>query len=349
MLTPPWFWPIVALVFGVSIGSFLNVVIWRLPRGESLIYPQHSYCPHCKAQLQAIDLVPLVSFVALRATCRRCHAPISWRYFSVELLTGALFVAVALWYAHDLMTGVAMALFVAALVPIFFIDLATFTIPSSLNLFAFVVALGRDVVGIVNHEPGHALVGGWLPVSILGALLGVLIFGVVRVAGWLGFRKEAMGLGDVLLARAIGAMLPSIVAAGMNPLRLFPIWFFLSILSGLVVGPLLIWIRRRTSAVDGGGEAEPDLENEEPSTLMAQLKDVGYCLVFLDAVEYVWDLLQRMSGRTAAAPAPEEEYFEPAPTAIPFGPFMVIGFLAAAAVGEALTAAYLNYVMHGAY
>ncbi len=111
-----------------------------------------------------------------------------------------------------------MPLFGAVLVPIFCIDLERFEIPNQLNLLVFVIAVARDVYGIATHEPGHELVWHWLPASILGAVVGVAIFGSIRVIGWLWKRQEAMGLGDVLLARAMGAMLVSVVPAGSNPL-----------------------------------------------------------------------------------------------------------------------------------
>ena len=79
----------IAALFGLNVGSFLNVVIWRLPRGGSLSEPTWSYCPRCEHRLGALDLVPVLSFLALRARCRYCGSPISWRYPGIELLTGA--------------------------------------------------------------------------------------------------------------------------------------------------------------------------------------------------------------------------------------------------------------------
>src|SRR5579883_523174 len=94
---------VIALAYGICIGSFLNVVIWRLPRGGSIASPKWSYCPRCEQRLTAMDLIPVLSFLALRARCRYCKAPISWRYPAIELLTGLLFVAVvwrfgAVWW-----------------------------------------------------------------------------------------------------------------------------------------------------------------------------------------------------------------------------------------------------------
>ena len=216
-MVPTWFWAVTAFLFGVSIGSFLNVVIYRLPLGKSVAEPQWSFCPNCQHRLHGVDLFPLFSYLLLGRKCRYCHQPISPRYFGVELLTGLAFVALYLRLESAMLPNiVALLCFTAVLIPIFFIDLATFTIPTSLNLFAFLIALVRDIWGIAQHEPGHELIGGWLPVSILGGLVGALIFGLVRIAGWLWKRVEAMGLGDVLLGRALGAMLVSVVPAGMQ-------------------------------------------------------------------------------------------------------------------------------------
>src|SRR5579871_1603283 len=195
MIDPSWFWFVLTFLAGISVGSFLNVVIWRVPRGGSLLEPEKSYCPHCKHDLGPLDLVPLFSFLLLRQRCRYCKQPISWRYFCVELLTGVLFLTLYLHYSTNTATCVTMLLFAALLVPIFFIDLDFFIIPDSLNLLAFGVAGGRDLLGIFTHEPGHALLWGWLPRFVAGAVVGVLVFGLIRIVGALAYRREAMGLG----------------------------------------------------------------------------------------------------------------------------------------------------------
>lgn len=355
MMVPPGFWMVMAFLFGITIGSFLNVVIYRLPRGESLSHPP-SHCPNCNNQLTAIDLVPLLSFLFLGRKCRRCKTPISWRYFTIELLTGLLFVGTYLRFAENPANAVALMLFTAVLIPIFFIDLNTFTIPDSLNLMAFFVAIGRDIWGIIEKEPGHELLWGWLPRSVLGAIVGVLIFGAVRVLGWVAYKKEAMGLGDPLLARAMGAMLISVTPPDANPLRLFPIWVVLSCFSGLIIGIGLIAVRRtQTAAQQKAEEPSPDETetdegvSEEGSSFLQQLSEIGYCLFLLDGFAYLRDSLNVWLNKKPAESPPQPEIVEddwqPAPTAIPFGPFLVIGFLLAAFTGEWLTAAYLAYAL----
>jgi leader peptidase (prepilin peptidase)/N-methyltransferase len=349
MSGPVWFWTTTVFLFGICIGSFLNVVIYRLPLGISVAEPQWSFCPNCRARLTGLDLVPLFSFLLLGQKCRTCKQPISWRYFSVELLTGLLFAALFLQFQNDVPTAVSLLLFAALLVPIYFIDLATFTIPDSLNLLAFVVAVGRDLVGILRHETGYGLLWGWLPRSIAGAVIGVLIFGAIRLAGWLWRRQEAMGLGDVLLARGMGAMLALLVPAGSSVLRLFPIWILLACLSGLIVGPALIFLRRRTQIEADSGETDrgntgttgEEIESDE-SSLGRELKDIGYCLLLGDAWELLRGLLRREQASAVAAAEPEDDW-QPAPSAIPFGPFLVIGFLATVFIGEWVTLHYLAF------
>ncbi|MCS6829495.1 MAG: prepilin peptidase, partial [bacterium] len=84
---PEWYIGLVVFIYGAVVGSFLNVLIYRLPRGLSIVKPR-SHCPSCKTELHARDLIPLLSFLWQRAKCRYCGARISWRYFWVELTTG---------------------------------------------------------------------------------------------------------------------------------------------------------------------------------------------------------------------------------------------------------------------
>lgn len=142
----------IAALFGLNIGSFLNVVIWRLPRGGSLSTPTWSYCPRCEHRLGALDLFPVLSFLALRARCRYCRAPISWRYPSIELLTGVLFAAVAWRFGagsgEDMAASLDIGfgcLFVAMLICVFFIDLEHFIIPDGLNVSGLLIGLAHGV------------------------------------------------------------------------------------------------------------------------------------------------------------------------------------------------------------
>ncbi|MCS6775395.1 MAG: prepilin peptidase [Chloroherpetonaceae bacterium] len=349
MMAPPvGFWVVMAFLLGACVGSFLNVVIYRLPiasKDLNLNQPRWSFCPHCQHRLMPWELVPLISFLLLGRRCRTCKRPIAWRYFGVELLTATLFAALVWFTQANPATAVALLAFTAVLVPIAFIDLERFEIPLSLTLLSTLIPLARDLWGVLSREPAHELLWGWMPRSALGALIGVLIFGTVRVAGWLWKRVEAMGLGDVLLARGIGAMLIAVTPAGAHPLRLFPVWVLLSCLSGIVVGyPIILWRNRQQEGQELHERAENSAQDaaatDTQGTLWEQLRDIGWCLWLGDLGEY-WRSVR--GQQPAATDAPEAEEWRPEPSAIPFGPFLAIGFLATVFLGEWLTKAYLDY------
>src|SRR5579875_405963 len=349
ILVPLWFLGAVAFLFGVTIGSFLNAVIYRLPKGLSLLEPRFSICPSCGHRLNAIDLVPLLSFLLLRGRCRYCGKHIAWRYFGVELLTGVLFVLIVLRFVEaGTLFCLALLAYTAVLIPVFFIDLETFTIPDTLNILLFCIPVGLELIEWGRHTPIHPFVRGWLPVSVWGAVIGALIFGIIRILGWLWKGIEAMGLGDVLLGRGMGAMLALQVARGENPLRLLPVWVVLSSLSGLIVGPVLIYLRRRRSPQPSVTPTPPEGDQEgEPVSpaeyLLHEIWAVVWCLLLGDLWAYLRDLWKRWRGEKVHYEHIATGDWVPAPTAIPFGPFLVIGFFLAIFWGNALTDAYLAY------
>lgn len=170
-LSPTVFAVVCAFIFGLNIGSFLNVVIWRLPRGGSLTEPQWSYCPKCEKRLVAADLVPVFSFLLLGRKCRYCHQPISWRYPAIETLTALLFMAVA-WRFGLTLDTVFYCLFAAALVCVFFIDLEHFIIPDGLNVTLAVIGFAHNAVAIYTKQSltnqFTTIYGHHVPASIVG-------------------------------------------------------------------------------------------------------------------------------------------------------------------------------------
>jgi leader peptidase (prepilin peptidase) / N-methyltransferase len=182
-------------VLGLLVGSFLNVVIHRVPRGLSLVRPG-SACPACSHPIRAFDNVPVVSWLVLRGRCRDCHQPISTRYPAVELVTAALFVLVGLRFGWDGYTPAVLAL-VAGGVALFMIDLDRQRLPFAITgvvTVLVVVALAADVlVGSTAFQPvALASVGIWIGV-----------YGGV----WLATGGRGMGLGDVALAPLLGLAL----------------------------------------------------------------------------------------------------------------------------------------------
>ena len=233
-LPPEAFWALSAFVFlaGLCIGSFLNVCIWRIPRDESIVWPG-SHCPACGHPIAPWDNLPLLSWLILNGRCRHCRAPISPRYFLVELLTGALFTALWLVHGVSVLTPVYL-LFAAALVMATFIDLDHLILPDR-------VTLGGMILGPVLSFALPALQGQTdrLPAlahSLLGLALGYGLLWLVATLGRLILKRDAMGMGDWKLLGAIGACLGAQAV-------LFTI--FVSSLTGTLLGLALFAARRK--------------------------------------------------------------------------------------------------------
>lgn len=190
-------------LLGLLIGSFLNVVIYRVPRGESIVSPG-SHCPSCGHALRAWELIPVVSFLLQQGQCRNCKDRIAWRYPAVELLTGSLFFLTSSLSLNAGMPPMRLLLsltFVSALVALSFIDLDTFRLPDVLTL----PLLGLGLLGAFLI-PGNP--SGWE--SVLSALGAGGLFWIIAL-----IYPQGMGLGDVKLVAAMGAFLgfPSIFLA----------------------------------------------------------------------------------------------------------------------------------------
>jgi len=189
-LWPPWFLEVACFLFGLVIGSFLNVVIGRLPAGRSIVHPG-SACPQCGAAIRWYDNVPVFSWLRLRARCRSCGGAISWRYPAVELVTAILFALAAYRFGPTLDLGPALIL-LAALVAITGIDVDHQIIP--------------DVITIPGVIAGAALSIAIHPTRWLDTLLGIVLGGglfflIILVSG------GGMGGGDMKLGAMMGAFL----------------------------------------------------------------------------------------------------------------------------------------------
>ena len=186
---PFHFWSVVFFVFGSIVGSFLNVCIYRMPLGLSVVSPP-SHCPHCKYSIPFYLNVPLLTWLSLRGRCKNCGAPISPRYFIVELLTGLLFLACWLKLGGT-SAGVALAfcLLVAGLIVATFIDFEHFIIPDE-------ITFGGMVAGVVvtffvpRLQHTHAL-GEALERSVLGGIVGAgVVYAVLRLGKLLFGRQK---------------------------------------------------------------------------------------------------------------------------------------------------------------
>lgn len=217
-MTPELFVPIAAFVVGLALGSFLNVVIARLPRGESVVRPP-SRCPRCKKGIAPYDNVPVLSFLLLRGRCRHCRKKISWRYPAVEVTSGVLLAILAGRAEHPALL-VPHAAFLLALVAVAWIDLDTRTIPDVVTIPGVGVGLAASLFG---------------PPGITGALIGAVAGGAsLWLVGALYEKATGvpgMGGGDVKLAAMMGAFLGT---GGVF------VSIFLASLAGSVFGAALI-------------------------------------------------------------------------------------------------------------
>ncbi len=242
----PAFFATIAGIFGLAIGSFLNVIIHRLPkmlerrwRAElaeldgreppandppyNLAVPR-SECPKCGHRITALENIPLMSYIVLRGRCSACKAPISPRYFVVELLTGLLTGFVA-WRYGFTVSAAAGLIFVCGMIALAFIDLDTFYLPDDITLPLLWAGLLVNLTAVFVD----------LPSAVLGAAAGYLALWFVFWAYKLATGKEGMGFGDFKLLAAIGAWLGW---------KMLPVVILLSSFVGAVMGISLIVFAR---------------------------------------------------------------------------------------------------------
>jgi leader peptidase (prepilin peptidase)/N-methyltransferase len=228
---PEWFVNLFVVIFGLLIGSFLNVVIARLPERKSLTFPG-SRCPKCGYSLRWYDNIPVLSYLILRGKCRSCRDPITVRYPVVELLTGLLFLAVKIRFGFSLLLIIRDLPFVAILVAITFIDLETRLIPDPLSLGGLGLGLATAA-----FTPGLGIVS-----SLSGAALG---FGLFYAIAWYSHwrtGRAGMGGGDIKFLAMLGSFL--------GPIGVLTTIFVSSVL-GTILGLSYAWISRKQSGGEG--------------------------------------------------------------------------------------------------
>ena len=233
---------------GACIASFLNVVIWRAPRGESIVSPP-SHCPKCNSPIKWYQNIPILSWLALRGKCANCKAPISPRYIFVEALGGCLFLAAFLWLwlptaplwfavTHVVVMWIWIALMIAGA----FIDFDHQLLPDFTTVGGMVLGVAESLVATsFNFVYGDgAQASTWLKFTPLFWSLGGLVFGfgllwLVRWIGSKAFKREAMGMGDVFLMGAVGAL--------FGPVAVL-VTLILSSVFGSIVGIVLILLSK---------------------------------------------------------------------------------------------------------
>ena len=223
---PTWFVPTFAFLFGATVGSFLNVVIARVPMRQSIVKPR-SRCPKCGREIAWYDNIPILSWILLRGKCRGCGLAISARYPLVELAGGLLAVA-CVRQLEPLGWAAASFAFVAALVALTYIDIDHWLLPRSITIPLIVAGLAASF-----------LPGGTEPTSsFLGAAVGFAAFVSLGFLAERILKKEALGGGDVWLFAAIGAWL------GLK--SLLPVALLASV-QGALIGSVLLLAARRNS------------------------------------------------------------------------------------------------------
>lgn len=221
------------LFLGLIVGSFLNVCIHRLPKGESLVHPA-SRCPMCGVPIRWFDNLPLVSFFLLRGRCRACGGRIAWRYPLVELLTGSLFL-LAVWRFGLGIRPVFLLIFICGLIVVTWIDLDHEIIPHTVTLPGIILGL---VGSLITRDPSP-----WD--ALAGTLVGAGLVYLVAVYAEVAFGRESMGGGDINLLAMIGAFLGW---------RLMLLSFFFSVASGasLSLGLIAVGVLTRKDRIPFG-------------------------------------------------------------------------------------------------
>lgn len=225
-LLPDLFWIIFTFVVGLLFGSFANVVIYRLPQKKSIANPP-SACLACSVRLTVIDLVPILSWLFLRARCRKCKAKISGRYPIVELMCGLLFASMV--YYTPTLSAIPLCILAFLLLVISFIDWDTQEISDGLLIIGAVVgvawvALGHFLPGLFPYSPT------WIN-ALLGIVAGAAPLLIIDRICLLVLKKDGFGYGDVKLMAMVGIFMGWQITLGA---------FFFGVIAGGVIGAILM-------------------------------------------------------------------------------------------------------------
>lgn len=213
-------------IFGAIAGSFLNVCIFRLPKGESVVTPL-SHCPNCKKNILWYDNIPIVSYLALGGRCRFCKSRISARYFVVEILTASLILLLYNYFSLS-PKFFAYSILTCGLIIATFVDFEIQEIPDEISLGGIIAGLILSLIFPSINGAASSLAG--FANSLLGILAGGGSIYLMGALGKIAFKKEAMGGGDVKLMAGIGAFLGW---------KLVLLTFFMAPFFGGVVGLIL--------------------------------------------------------------------------------------------------------------
>ena len=213
------YYAIIFFILGITLGSFYNVVAYRLPRGESIVFPS-SHCPNCNHKLTPLELIPIFSFLFQKGKCKNCKVKISWFYTIFEFFTGVLFALSYLVYglSFDLLI---VLLFLSMLDIIIISDYQTFIIPDEVLVFFSIC------IGICLFIKGGISL---LVIRIFHGVLSFIIMLLIKLLGDFLFKKESMGGGDIKLLFVFGLMLETpmaLVSIFIGSLVGLPLSYFL--------------------------------------------------------------------------------------------------------------------------
>jgi len=204
----------IIVIFGFLFGSFLNVCIYRIPAGLSIVLPG-SHCYSCGTPISWYDNIPLLSYLILRGRCRYCNSSFSIRYFLIELMTG-LFFGLTFYYFRYTLASLVYIVFICLLIVATFTDFDHWIIPDGVSLYG--ALFGLAAAALAGFYPRGFIVSNiwplygaaaWKPFlnALSGAAAGALLLYAIGAIGTFAFQKEAMGFGDVKLFLLIGSML----------------------------------------------------------------------------------------------------------------------------------------------
>jgi leader peptidase (prepilin peptidase) / N-methyltransferase len=315
---------VMVATLGLVVGSFLNVVIARVPLNLSVVRPR-SRCPKCGHQLAWYENVPVVSWVMLRGKCKGCKAPISPRYVFVELMTGALYLACLNRFGFS-WPLVSALVFVTLIVPLVFIDAEHWILPLEI--------MGPGTLaGVLLAWPSST----WQS-ALMGAMAGYLVFRALEWFGWVALRKEALGAGDKFLVAMIGAFV------GWRPLLGLVV---LASLQAAIwgIGAMALTGRAGPAGPKQGEKETPDEEAEEPqrsfnpSFLAPGLP--WWKRLLLLPVTLLWqEIPDPLLGSDEAGN--EVDLWQPGATNLPFGPWLGLAGLQVLLWGPWLAGAFAD-------
>ncbi len=195
----------IVFALGAAVGSFLNVVAYRLPAGLSVLHPP-SRCPHCHTQLSPSENLPVLGWLWLRGRCKHCQTPISIRYPMIEAITGGLFLLVFCQFTNGIEIW-GYWVFLSGLLALSLIDLDTLTLPNPLTQSGLLAGLGFQLLQGSQFPLNSGEISRHLMLGILGAVVGLWLLDAIAFLGSISLGQTAMGAGDSKLAAMIGAWL----------------------------------------------------------------------------------------------------------------------------------------------